>query len=123
MMVDTASCVIVDLEELSLMNSSTDGDFSQRRTFAYLGLLLVGAAAVRWLSGVDWGFPYGFHSDELRYLTRIVEDPSVAIWTIYGRWPIYFQRIASWISGRPRTDLLLARQLSVCVSIVSIHCF
>ena len=77
---------------------------------------IVLATLLVWVQGAQWGHPYAFHSDEIRYLSRVVEHPSVPIWTVYGRWPIYFQRVAAWLTGRPASDLVLARVLSALVS-------
>ncbi len=78
------------------------------------------STGVAWSSGVTWGLPYGFHSDEFRYLTRVAVDPSIPIWTIYGRWPIYFMRTAAFVTGLPVTDLILARSVTLLISLVGL---
>ena len=80
-----------------------------------VGIIATGSWLL-WTQGAHWGQPFGFNPDEYRYLTRIVNDPSVAFWTTYGRWPIYFQRIAAGLTGTSMSDLVLARQLSALVS-------
>lgn len=81
-----------------------------------LALVIVASALIGW-QGTYWGQPYAFHSDEWRYLSRVVTDPAVPIWTIYGRWPIYFQQIAASLTGIPLTDVILARQVTLLVSL------
>ena len=81
-----------------------------------VALIIALTATIGW-QGAAWGQPYAFHSDEWRYLSRIVTDPSVPIWTIYGRWPIYFQQIAAQLAGQSPVDLVLARRVALLVSL------
>ena len=79
-------------------------------------LIIVVSALIGW-QGVTWGQPYAFHSDEWRFLSRVVTDPAVPIWTIYGRWPIFFQLAAALLAGKAPADLILARQVTLLVSL------
>jgi hypothetical protein len=80
-------------------------------------VLIIALTAIIGWRGATWGQPYAFHSGEWRYLSRVAADPSAPIWTIYGRWPIYFQRIAAQLAGQSPVDLVLARQVTLLVSL------
>lgn len=83
-------------------------------------LIIVGGSLLIWLRGTAWGQPYAFNSDEWRYLSRVADNPAVPIWTNYGRWPIYTQRLAAALTGLPATDLLLARTITAFVSVIGL---
>ena len=104
------------MKGLELKYMSIEHVDSKKIYYKYLTLFLIVITILLWISGADWGKPFGFHPDELQYLTRIIDDPPVPIWTTYGRWPIYFQKIMTWILAIPPTDLYFARYLSVLVS-------
>ncbi|MBP7686984.1 MAG: glycosyltransferase family 39 protein [Thermoflexales bacterium] len=83
-------------------------------------ILIAAASLWLWLKGTAWGQPYAFQSDEWRFLSRVVDNPAVPIWTIYGRWPIYTQRLAAALTGLPTTDLLLARTTAALISVAGL---
>jgi 4-amino-4-deoxy-L-arabinose transferase-like glycosyltransferase len=83
-------------------------------------VLIVLTSGLLWLQGSDWGHPYAFHSDELRYLTRTINDPASPVWTIYGRWPIYLVLAASGLTDIPASSITFARKLSTLISLVGL---
>ena len=83
-------------------------------SFVLPGLILLGCLFLG-LYGSSWGYPYDFHSDEFFYINRILKDPAIPFWTVYGRWPIYLLRGVSWLAGQ-EANFALARQLSAILT-------
>ena len=82
--------------------------------------LIVLASGLLWLHGSNWGQPYGFHSDEFRYIIHLVKDPSTPFWTIYGRWPIYFLLATARLAGQSSSSLVFARKIGTMVSLTGL---
>ena len=95
---------------------------SQSSDFVYqiAFFLVVSISALLWFQGNTWGQPVDFHPDEQRYLVNIVNEPATPFWTLYGRWPIYAQRLGAWLLDRTTTDVVLARYISTLTSVVGL---